>query len=111
MILSGMRTQHSVFERRRLTRHAYPYPIRLVPLSLGGEPLVDEAFYVLGKHLSQLGLDFYGTQPVPYRRAISCFECGPGRTIQMLMDLTWCRFCHHGWYENGGRFLHEIVPV
>jgi hypothetical protein len=26
-----------------------------------------------------------------------------------MMDLTWCRFGRHGWYENGGRFL-QILP-
>ena len=24
------------------------------------------------------------------------------------MDLTWCRFNGHGWYENGGRFLAAV---
>jgi hypothetical protein len=27
----------------------------------------------------------------------------------VLVDLKWCRFTRHGWYESGGRFL-QIVP-
>jgi len=110
-ILYGARNAQTTFERRRDTRYMYPLPIRLIPLCSRGEPLIDEATFVLGKHLSPRGLDFYGADPLPYRRAITCFECGPGRSIQMLMELTWCRFCYHGWYENGGRFLQEIVPT
>ena len=64
-----------------------------------------ETLVVLGKHISNHGLDFYSSQPVPYRRVVVCFPSNQGEDIRLLMDLTWCRFCGHGWYENGGRFL------
>jgi len=25
------------------------------------------------------------------------------------VDLAWCRFNRHGWYDNGGRFT-AVVP-
>ena len=111
LILAGTGACQPVFERRRAKRYPFPYPIRLIPVSTEGCVLIDEAMYVLGKHLSPHGVDFYGTRPLPYRFAVMCFDCGEGRRLQLLMDLTWCRFCHHGWYENGGRFLQEIAPT
>ena len=111
LILGGTGAGQPVFERRRAKRYPFPYPIRLIPMSNDGTVLIDEAMFVLGKHLSLHGLDFYGSRPLPYRFAITCFDCGGGRRLQLLMDLTWCRFCHHGWYENGGRFLQEIAPT
>lgn len=110
VILGGSGANQPVFERRRAKRYPFPYPIRLIPVANEGEVLLDEAMFVLGKHLSARGVDFYGSRPLPYRFAIVCFDCG-GRRRQLLMELTWCRFCHHGWYENGGRFLQEIAPA
>ena len=72
-----------------------------------GDPLV-----VLGKHLTNQGLDFYYQHPVSHRRVIASFECESQQRVEILMDLTWCRFSGHGWYENGGRFLSAVnVPV
>lgn len=107
-IVGSSRSSQPVFERRRATRYPYPYPIRLIPVSRDGSPRLDESMFVLGKLLSPHGLDFYAPNPIPYRRAITCFDCGSDREMQLLMDLTWCRFCRHGWYDNGGRFLEEV---
>ena len=105
LVLCGTRPTQPVFERRRAMRHPFPYPVRLSPLASDGSPLLDASVFAVGKHLSHQGLDFYTGQPLPFRRAIACFDGGHGPSVRLLIDLTWCRFCHHGWYENGGRFL------
>jgi hypothetical protein len=43
---------------------------------------------------------------------IASLESGNGRWLGFLIDLTWCRFNRHGWYESGGRFLQAVLsPV
>ena len=99
----------TVRERRRELREPYPYPVYLTPLDRAGGILRDETVVVLGKHVSELGFDFYHREPLPYRRGIVSFETRPNHWVGMLLDLTWCRFGRHGWYDNGGRFLASVV--
>ena len=96
-------------ERRKESRHAYPYPIHLTPLDRVGDPEVLRTFVVIGKHLSPHGLDFYFRLPLPERRVIASLDAGREGWIGLLLELTWCRFSRHGWYDNGGRFL-AVVP-
>jgi hypothetical protein len=99
-----------VTERRRESRYPYPYPIHLTPLDSGGQPEVLRTFVVIGKHLSPHGLDFYFRLPLPERRVIASLDCGREGWIGLLLELTWCRFSRHGWYDNGGRFLAVVSP-
>jgi hypothetical protein len=96
-------------ERRREKRHPFPYPVYLTPVGRDGVTPVGETTVVLGKHLSDLGFDFYHRDPLPHRRAILSFEGGGGTWIGLLIDLSWCRFGRHGWYDNGGRFLGVVA--
>ena len=109
MLFSHQFAQRSKPDRRQNRRQPYPYPIELTPVS-GGEPRTEETFAVLGKHLSEYGLDFYCDQPLPYRRVIAWFETSNHQRLGLLLDLTWCRFNRFGWYENGGRFLEVARP-
>ena len=95
-------------ERRKEKREAYPYPIYLTPVDKAGAILLDETVVALGKHISELGFDFYHREPLPFRRVIVSFEVSPNRFSSMLLDLTWCRFGRHGWYDNGGRFIAAV---
>ncbi|MDA1051246.1 MAG: hypothetical protein O3C40_12310 [Planctomycetota bacterium] len=105
--LQGASPNRSHDERRRHKRHPFPYPVRLLPVNARNE-IVGEPIVVLGKHLTNQGFDFYYQHPVSYRRVIVSFDCELSERVEMLMDLTWCRFNGHGWYENGGRFLSAI---
>lgn len=96
-------------ERRRETRHPYPYPVHLTPVDDHGQPILVEALTVLGKHLSNHGLDFYHRHPLAWQRVIASLPSGENRWVAFLMELTWCRFGQHGWYDNGGRFLSVTV--
>jgi hypothetical protein len=97
-------------ERRREQRFPYPYLFRVIPLATDNIPLDDQTMVVVGKHLSHHGLSFYHQRPIAYRRMIAMMELPTGRPIGFLLDLTWCRFTKHGWYESGGRLL-QAVPV
>lgn len=96
-------------ERRREARYPYPYPLHVTPVASDGSPAVNETFVVVGKHLAPHGIDFYSRQPLAHRRVIVSLDCGIEGWIGFLVELTWCRFGRHGWYDNGGRFL-GIVP-
>jgi len=91
-------------ERRHTKRQAYPYLIELTPISDGGVPCGDPLL-VLGKHLSDLGLDFYHQGPLPNRRFRARLETGDVEPVELVIEISWCRFIKRGWYESGGRFL------
>jgi hypothetical protein len=107
--LRGSSPNRTHDERRRHKRHPFPYPIRLTPVNALSDA-VGESIVVLGKHLTNQGLDFYYQHPVSHRRVIASFDCESPGFAEILMDLTWCRFNRYGWYENGGRFLTAINP-
>ena len=109
LALAATSPERKGLERRRETRHPFPYPIHLTPVDAQGQPQLDEALTVLGKHLSQHGLDFYHREPLPWQRVIASLPSGESRWVAFLMELTWCRFGQHGWYDNGGRFLCAAV--
>lgn len=94
-------------ERRSERRHPYPHPIYLTPLTADG-PLFDETVQVLGKHLSEHGLDFYHREPLPYRRMIASLQAD-GQWFGLVLDLKWCRFTSDGLYDNGGRFVAAAI--
>lgn len=98
----------SPLERRRTKRWAYPHPVHLMPVSISGRLVRDEAVHVIGKHLTLLGLDFYHTQAVPHRRAVASMTLNGEIQIALVLELAWCRFGRHGYYENGGKFLDAI---
>ncbi len=108
-VLASVQPAQQGMERRREKRHPFPYPVYLTPVGRDGMTPLGETIVVLGKHLSELGFDFYHRSPLPYRRAIVSFETAAGIWVGMLLDLSWCRFGRHGWYDNGGRFLN-VVP-
>jgi hypothetical protein len=97
-------------ERRREARYPYPYPVPLTPFLLDGTPDVQQTFVVIGKHLAPHGIDFYCRQPVPQRRVIASLDCGRDGWVGLVVELAWCRFNRHGWYDNGGRFVAVVEP-
>jgi len=109
-----LRTSHRCVERRRGQRHAYPYPLRIWPAEAcrvagdGSCEPVGEGTIVMGKHLSTGGLDFYTGTPIADRQVVVSLHEGDAEPIQVLVELTWCRFGGHGMYVNGGRFIRAL---
>jgi hypothetical protein len=101
---------HQHIERRREARYPYPYPIHLTPFDQSGRPDLNRSFVVIGKHLAPHGIDFYCSQPLAERRVIASLDCGGLGWVGFIVELTWCRFSRHGWYDNGGRFVSVVPP-
>jgi hypothetical protein len=108
-LLAGQYPPSRVTERRSVQRFPYPHLLYLTPAADGCDPRRD-SIVVVGKHLSERGLGFFYHQPLEYRRAIASLEALDGRWLSFLMDITWCRYTQHGWYDNGGRFLQVVEP-
>ena len=104
-VLAAVPGTRRVLERRRESRYPYPYPLHLTPLDADGLPDAERTFVVIGKHLSDRGLDFYCKNPLPHRRVVASLDGGAAGWIGLLLELAWCRFGRHGLYDNGGRFL------
>ena len=107
-LLASFRPQSARLERRSSQRYPFPYLLHLTPIGADGDVAEQETLVVVGKHLSEQGLGFYHTRPLPHRRMIVSFETGSGSWLSFLIDLTWCRFTKQGWYESGGRFLQSV---
>ena len=108
VLLSRLFPQRKAIERRKEQRYAYPHPIVLTPLAADNRTPTDEAIVVAGKHLSESGLGFFHPSPLPYRRVIASLETPEGGKMAFMMDLNWCRFSRHGWYESGGKFIDVV---
>jgi hypothetical protein len=94
--------------RRRSQRFAFPNLLKIVPVNPGtlmpkGRPIV-----VVGKHISEQGLGFFHQTPIPDRYVLVTVDRWQAPPLRLLMDLSWCRFTRHGWYESGGRFLRLV---
>ena len=109
LALACSQPTRKVMERRRETRHPYPYPVYLTPFDDARVPLVERTLVVVGKHLCDHGVDFYHREPIPFREVICSLAVGNNRWMSLLLELTWCRFSKHGWYDNGGKFLQVIA--
>lgn len=105
LILAGNQQERKTFERRRDARFPYPHPVHLTPLDRDDLPQTAETFVVLGKQISEQGFDFFHRLPIAERRVIASLPNGTNGWIGLRLELTWCRFNRHGWYDNGGRFL------
>ncbi len=98
-------------ERRREPRFPYPYPFHLTPISDAGLILVEATLSVIGRHLSEHGLDFYHRDPFPYRRAIATLPAMAGQWIGLVIELKSTRLSGHGWYAYGGRIVGLVEPA
>jgi len=98
--------RNPVTERRQDSRQAFPYPFQITPVD-GDVPLVEATLSVIGKHMSERGVNFYHSESISYRRVIATFE-SDHEFLHLMLELTSCRFGGHGWYENGGRFLRPV---
>ena len=78
-LLTTLYPKHDMLERRRETRYPFPYLVHLTPVGDDGASPEGEAIVVVGKHLSERGLGFYHTRPLPYRRMVVSLEAGDGQ--------------------------------
>lgn len=98
-------------ERRRSAREPFPYPVHLTPLSRDHRPLEHETIVVIGRQLSDQGLDFYHHEAIRFRRAVVSLPTDGKEWVTFLFEIFWTRYNCHGWYDNGGRFLAVVPPL
>jgi len=96
-------------ERRRDRRYPFPHLVHLTPVGDDGVTPEGQTVVVIGKHLSERGLGFYHTAPLPHTRMIASLETRNGSPLGFLLELKWCRFTKDRWYESGGRFLQSVL--
>ena len=98
-------------ERRESRRYPFPHLVHLTPLAADGTPLTDETVVVISKDLSETGLGFYHQQPLACRKAIVSLEAPGGGWVAFSIDIKWCRFTTHAWYDSGGSFIEAAEPI
>lgn len=96
------------FERRGEQRFPYPRLIQLLPTTAEGTQVNGQRVIVSGKHISESGLSFFHPEPLAHRLVIATLEKADRTKHAFLLDVDWCRFTHHGWYESGGKFLRTV---
>ena len=109
-LLATLYPRQELAERRRENRYPFPHLIHLTSVAEDGITPLGETTVVVGKHLSEQGFGFYHPEPIPYRRMIASLQMAGGSWLGFLIDLGWCRFTKHGWYESGGRFIQSVLP-
>jgi hypothetical protein len=55
-------------------------------------------------------MGFFHQQPLNDRYAVATLQDNSGRSMSLLLDVSWCRFTSYGWYVSGGRFLRVVDP-
>ena len=106
-LVASLAPSRSAVERRGDRRFPFPYPVRIAAAD-GDAEAKSPSFTVIGKHLSESGLGFYHEEPLPYRRVHVWLGSPIGLEVQLVMDLSWCRFVGQGWYVSGGRFVEPV---
>ena len=107
-LVASLAPSRSAVERRGDRRFPFPYPVRIAPIEDDASATGEPAFTVIGKHLSETGLGFYHEQPLPFRRVTVWLGSRVGLEVELVMDLSWCRFVGQGWYVSGGRFIDAV---
>jgi hypothetical protein len=98
-------------ERRQEHRYPFPYAMLVTPVDDRCNEIGEEPISIIGHHLSEQGFDFYSKEAIPHRFLVASFPVNQDHSTGILLQLNWCRFGHHGWYENGGKFHHVLPPI
>jgi hypothetical protein len=104
LISSILYAEDTPVERRRQVRYPYPHPIYLHNVDENGLA-VGEPIVAAGKDLSESGLGFFHSEPLPNRRMIVSLQVGEGKWLAFLIETGRSQAIRKGWYESGGRFI------
>lgn len=106
--LHAVQEETSPLRRAGEEHFLYPQDVYLTPIDPLGHIQSEETLCVLGKQVSQRGLEFVHRELLPYRHMIASLRSLETRWVGLLLELTWCRFVCRDRYENGGRFLGVV---
>ncbi|MGL4514076.1 MAG: hypothetical protein ACRCT8_13375 [Lacipirellulaceae bacterium] len=103
-------------DRRADARLDFEYRLLMTPVRKDGSIIerADGESVVWGRDLSERGIGFTHTQPLPHRRVLLC-AADPRLAalgldgLELTVVLKWCRFLGPGRYESGGRFPRVLA--
>ena len=95
-------------ERREQERLPYPSVISVTPLVDGTREPATETFSVIGRNLSNLGLDFFHDYLISEKEVVVGLQSAKASWSHFVLQLGWSRFVQGGWYISGGKFTEVI---
>lgn len=96
-------------EKREHARRPYPSVVSVTPLIDGTREPASETFSVIGRNLSNLGLDFFHDYLIPEKEAVIGLQSANESWAHFVMEIGWSRFVQGGWYISGGKFTEVIA--
>ena len=109
LISEMLYAEEAPIERRRQIRYPFPHPVYLTAVGEDGITPKGEPIVAAGKDLSENGLGFFHSVPLPSRRMIVSLQMADGRWLAFVIELNRSHAIRQGWHESGGRFV-EAVP-
>ena len=95
-------------DRRKHARRPYPCVISVTPLADGTREPASQTFSVIGRNLSNLGLDFFHDYLISEKQVVIGLQSAKESWSHFVMELGWSRFVQGGWYISGGKFTQVI---
>ncbi len=95
-------------DRRSASRRPYPTVITVTPLIDDTYEPSSDPLHGIGRHLGNLGLDFFHAELLPEKRAVIGLPTENDTWTHFVIELSWSRFVQSSWYISGGRFTEVI---
>lgn len=100
-------------ERRCDTRLPFQRPVQVTPLNEHEESInLDgpETMTAYARDISPSGVGLLHDQPINSNRVLLSFELLGGKTLSLVVQLTWCRYLGDFWHSSGGRPVCLVMP-
>jgi hypothetical protein len=107
--LSAADPRQNQDERRRDSRYPFPNLMYLTPISPHDHAPSGESIIAAGKDLSEGGLGFYHSTPLPSQRMIASMQMGNGHWLAFVVELTRSHRIPEGWFQSNGHFVEPAV--
>jgi hypothetical protein len=109
-LLANLYPVASLMNRRGEQRYPFACLAHITPVAENGLTPTGKPIVAATKNISEAGISFFHAVNLPYRRVVLSFDRNDITPISFLVDVSWCRFTRHGWYESGGRLLQVVEP-
>ncbi len=103
-------SQDKSVERRRQLRYPFPQPVYLTLVNEDVAAGQREPIVAAAKDLSESGIGFYHTGPLPSREMTVSLQVTKGHWMAFVIEVMRSREIRQGWYESGARFLRPVPP-
>lgn len=107
-LLSNLYPVAPLMNRRSEQRYPFACLAHVTPVGDDGVTPAGPTIIAATKNISEGGISFFHPANLPHRRVLVTFERDDITPVSFLVDVSWCRFTRHGWYESGGRLLQVV---